>query len=45
MKIHKLMDSWFLYFESILLGRDIYKVEDFRYIVDTLPLDAFDTLI
>lgn len=36
MEICKIRDCWFHYFESLFLSNDMYKVKDFRYIVDIL---------
>lgn len=34
---HKLRDKWFHYFEFILSGYDITRVENFENVIDILP--------
>lgn len=35
-EICKLKDGWFQYFGSLIMGHDINRVDNFRYIIDTL---------
>lgn len=34
--MYKIKDRWFHFFGSLMLGHDIYRVEDFGNIIDIL---------